>query len=129
VQGDGAGCGVVSRLLHAKNGLLELFKPEASDCGCGLGHEAASLPLLRDPEAAIDVALQLEAYRTDDLCFGVVFEAEHPVPLVSTLDGGEGGVAVEDVYAVLGKRPWDAGVELFDDLPLREEWLHLGCVG
>ncbi len=109
--------------------MVEVFEPEASDFFRGFGHQSSALPLARDPEAAVDGAGEDEADGADDLCFGIVFEAKHPVPLVSAFDGGEGVVAIVGFGSVFREGPWDAGVELFDDLPLGEERLDVGGVG
>ena len=50
------------------------------------------------------------------------------MPLVSAFDGGKCVIAVVGFDAVGGEWPWDAGVELFDDLPLGEEGLDFGGV-
>jgi hypothetical protein len=92
-------------LLHPQDGLLQLFKPEPRHCGCCFGHQAATLPLLRDPESAIVVAIAYERYRADDLPAGVIFEPQRPVPLFTALDGWQGVITIEDVCAIFGKRP------------------------
>jgi hypothetical protein len=122
-KGDGTGGGVVAGFLDAEGWLLQVFEPEACDFLGGFGHQAASLPVACEPEATIVVAFAHQADGADDLCFSVIFETEHPVPLVSAFDGGNCIVAVVRVYAVGREWPGDTGVELPDDLPLREEGL------
>jgi hypothetical protein len=79
-----------------------------------------------EPVAAIVVALH-EADGADDLT-GRSFKAQGPVPLFAARDGGKSVIAVPVDGGVRRERPRNLGVEVANDLPLREEQLDLLCV-
>src|SRR6202000_357430 len=92
-----------------------------------LGHVPAAVNLGDEPEAAVVVLAACEAEGADDLV-GRCFQAKGPGPFVAAFDCGKKNVAIEVLDAVWRIGPWDARVEILDDLPLREEELRLFSV-
>ena len=126
--GDSARAYVGDGFGSAENREAEDVEPVVVDCDDGFGHQTAALPLGRDPEATVVVFAAAEADGSDDL-IGIFFEAQGPVPLVATRDGGQGGVAVIAERAAGRIGPGDDGVEILHDFPIGEERLDLLGVG
>ena len=86
------------------------------------------MPRQAEPEAAIVGCIFVQRDYAD-VVFRRLLQSKGPMPFVPTLDCRESCVAIEGECAVGGIRPWNNSVQIFDDLPLREEQLGLRGIG
>lgn len=112
----------------AQEGEAEDLEPIIVGPGAGFGHQALTLPGKAYPEAAVGFLFCCEADEADNLRGGGA-QAEGPVPGFAALHLGECGFAAKLECSVGRVGPGDAGEEVANDLPVREERLNLLRVG
>src|ERR1700722_5740735 len=112
------------RLRSAQNFEAQNVEPIIIDGDHRLSHQSPALPRQTEPVTAI-VGQALEQTDGPNQNLRRFLQPQRPVPLLSAFDGWKRLIAIIVEHSIRGIRPWDLGVQVFDDLPLREEGLSL----
>src|SRR6202453_4994219 len=112
------------RLRGAQNLEAQNVEPIIIDGNYRLGHQSPALPRQPEPVTAI-VDQPLEQTYGPNQNLRRFLQSQRPVPLLSAFNGRKRLIAIIGEHSIRGIRPRDLGVQVFDDLPLREEGLGL----